>query len=170
MFFYIALFIVCVILAVAFVYVFRALEHVSRHDTHQVSVQSIRTRHANRPKERRLATTINDTPTPWGWDSATKPDQAAPIHPAAPSVNVQAPWGWRGNHNGVQANAGGKGGGGSFPNHYDHVAKPSKIVSPTVGWPYREEKFEFAGKSYKVARRMTPKPTDLSKTSKPWGW
>jgi len=143
MLFYIALFIVCVIIAVAFVYVFRALEHVSHHDASQVIVQSIRTRHEKRPKERKLATTINDTPTPWGWN---------------------------GKRHMNREHDGGRGDMGSFLNPHDQHANPANIASPTVGWPYRAEKFEFSGKSYKVMRKETPSPADLGKTTKPWGW
>jgi len=167
MLFYIALFIVCVIIAIAFVYVFRALEHVSE-DVYQVSVQSIRTRHKDRPKERRLATTVNQTQTPWGWNGAEKPDRAARTPPV--TTNVKAPWGWQGNHQPIQAHGVRKGFNGHSVIQPDKASSQAKIVSPTVGWPYREEKFDFAGKSYKVARRAAPKPTDLSKAGKPWGW
>lgn len=167
MLFYIALFIICVIIAAAFVYLFRALENVG-NDVHQVSVQSIRTRERKRPIERKLATTVNNTPTPWGWKGAAKPDNVVPLHPVAP--NVKAPWGWQGNHRPIHAHGSHRGVNGSSVNGHGDASSQAKTVSPTVGWPYREEKFELAGKSYKVARRMAPKPTDLSKTSKPWGW
>lgn len=167
MLFYIALFVACVIIAVAFLYVFRALEHVTE-DVYQVSVQSIRTRHRNRPKERNLAPTVNDTPTPWGWNGAEKPGHLVQAHPAAP--NVKAPWGWKGNHQPIHAHGVLKGVNGSSVTRHDNAPGQAKIVSPAIGWPYREEKFEFGGKSYKVARRAAPKPPDLSKTDKPWGW
>jgi len=167
MFFYIALFIVCVIIAVAFLYVFRALENVTE-DVYQVSVQSIRTRHKDRPKEIQLATTVNNTQTPWGWNGAEKPDHAARTHPVPP--NVKAPWGWHGNHQPIHAHGARKAFNGQSVNQTGDASRQAKIVSPTVGWPYREEKFDFAGKRYKVARRAAPKPTDLSKTDKPWGW
>jgi len=167
MLFYIALFIVCVIIAVAFLYVFRALENVGE-DVYQVSVQSIRTRYKDRPKERKLSTTVNNTKTPWGWNGAVKTDHAARTPPVVP--NVKAPWGWQGNHQPIHAHGARKGVNGHFVNQTDNASRQAKIVSPTVGWPYREEKFDFAGKSYKVARRVAPKPTDLSKTDKPWGW
>lgn len=166
MLFYIALFVTCIIVAGGFVYLFRALENVG-NDVHQVSVQSIRTRERKRPKERKLATTVNNTPTPWGWNGAEKSNNVVQLRPAAP--NVKAPWGWQGNHQPVKAH-GVHGGVNGSSARRDAAPGHAKIVSPTVGWPYREEKFEFAGKSYKVARRAAPKPTDLSKTSKPWGW
>ena len=167
MLFYIALFVACVIIAVAFLYVFRALENVTE-DVYQVSVQSIRTRHKKRPRERTLAATVNDTQTPWGWNGMEKPDQVTRTRPAA--SNVKAPWGWQGNRQPTQALGGNKGVNGSSINRHEIPSSQSKMVSPTVGWPYREEKFELAGKHYRVSRSSAPKPTDLSKTDKPWGW
>jgi len=167
MLFYIALFVVCVVIAVAFLYVFRALENVSE-DVYQVSVQSIRTRHKDRPKERKLATTVNKTQTPWGWNGTEKPDTAARKLPAAP--NVKAPWGWQGNQQPIKAHGVHSGVNGGTADRSNNAASHAKIVSPDVGWPYRQEKFDFAGRNYKVTHRLAPKPTDLSKTSKPWGW
>lgn len=167
MLFYIALFVICVVIAVAFLYVFRALENVTE-DVYQVSVQSIRTRHKDRPKQRKLATTVNNTQTPWGWEGTEKPAPVARTHPAAP--NVKAPWGWQGNQQPIKAHGIHRGIDGSSVNRHDSASSQAKTVNPTVGWPYREEKFDLAGKGYKVVRRVAPKPTDLSKTSKPWGW
>jgi hypothetical protein len=167
MLFYVSLFVACVIIAVAFLYVFRALENVTE-DVYQVSVQSIRTRHKERPRERTLATTVNDTPTPWGWNGVEKPDQVTRTRPAAP--NVKAPWGWQGNQQPIHTHGVPKSVDGGSRNPHDKPSSQANTVSPTVGWPYREEKFDFAGKRYRVARRSVPKPTDLSKTDKPWGW
>jgi len=46
----------------------------------------------------------------------------------------------------------------------------AKKPKPVTGWPYREEKFDFAGKSYKVSRKAKLKKTNLGNTSTPWGW
>lgn len=96
-------------------------------------------------KEPSLATTINDTPTPWGWP---------------------------GNNNEIRDHGPESNGTGldSYTNNLDAKQKEKKANKPSVGWPYREDRIEFAGKAYKVTRKVTPKKTNLKTTIKPWGW
>jgi len=164
---YIVLFIACVIIAVGFLFLYRSLGDIGKV-VYQAFLPSKNARHATPPKQKNLATTVNDTPTPWGWYGKAKAGKAARTQQATPSART--PWGWPGNHRGMHENVGDKGLNGGAINGHESVPKSEHIVNPDVGWPYREEKFKFAGKDYKVVRKATPKPTDLRKTSKPWGW
>jgi len=167
---YILFFLACVIIAVGFLFLYRSLSDIGKIVYSAFLPKGSRT---PKPKvkplpERNLATTVNDTPTPWGWS-----ERKATVKPARPVMTAtpaKTPWGWPGNHHAMREHGGINGAHNGSPEHRDHATKPGSIVSPDVGWPYREEKFEFGGKNYKVVRKTTPKPTDLSKTSKPWGW
>ena len=44
-----------------------------------------------------------------------------------------------------------------------------KEAKDQVGWPYREESFDFTGKDYKVVHKRKMKRTNAG-ASKPWGW
>jgi hypothetical protein len=172
MFFYISLFVACVIIALVILYLYNSVAGVGKliHRTLLPISKNNLTAHL---EDKKLATTINDTPTPWGWESHSTPENVAQTHPAAPSG--QRPWGWPGNHHATYDHrstngTGNASGSGIFHAHNGSASTPEATESPTVGWPYREEKFEFAGKAYKVTRKAKLKRTDLSTTSKPWGW
>ena len=161
MFFYLSLFIACVVTAVVFLYLYHALVDVGQA-VYRAFLPSAKKKFVSRPVRQSLATTINDTPTPWGWHDNVSPEAAARTRSVAPAGPV--PWGWRGGNyestgHGVSAGEAGAA----------HTAASEK-GSRSVGWPYREEKSELAGKSYKVSRRVTLKRTNLASTGKPWGW
>lgn len=167
MLFYIALFIICVIIAVGFLFLYRSLEDVGKV-IYRAFLPTGKAKRAPPPRQKNLTTTVNDTPTPWGWYSKAAAGKAARAQQATPSART--PWGWPGKHHGTREKGRGKDTNGGSSDGQANVPKPERIVNPNVGWPYREEKSELAGKEHKVAREVTPKPTDLSKTSKPWGW
>jgi hypothetical protein len=122
--------------------------------------------------EERLPLTINDTATPWGWGKHESPAQAARTGTVVKDKPV--PWGWPGSKQEIREH------------HPILQLSGNALVEPEVeveaevevdnipqsqiGWPYREEKFEFAGKAYKVVRKDAPERTDLGITGKPWGW
>jgi len=169
MLFYIGLFIACVVVSLGFLFLYRSLAELGRIIYHAF----LPTGRDNRtpPAEehaRNVTSTANETPAPWGWYGRTAARKAARKRPATPGPRT--PWGWPGSKRAVREHVGVHGIADGFLNRLDKVSKPERIVSPDVGWPYREEKFEFAGKDYKVLRKAAPKPTDLKKTGKPWGW
>jgi len=165
MFFYTSLFVASLIVALVVLWLYHALADVGKAVYRAIlpSSKDNPADHLNR--ESVLRTTINDTPTPWGWGEHAKPSQAARTSRIAPSESV--PWGWPGNDNKIREHG----------QQYDLNAgvaltepAPDKKKEPATGWPYREEKFDFAGKSYKVSRKATPKKTNLRNTGTPWGW
>lgn len=157
MFFYSALFVASVIAALVILWVYNAVIEAGKVVYRAILPSSKRKATEHLDKEQRLATTINDTPTPWGWESGATPAREAHTHPALPSKQI--PWGWQGNKSKTR----------------EHGSSNAKIRSretktPSVGWPYREEKLELGGKTYKVSRKVRPKRTNLATTGKPWGW
>lgn len=174
MFFYTSLFVASVIVALVVVWLFNAIMDVGKQ-VYRAMLPSSKDNLTSHVHDVPLNTTINDTPTPWGWKSHETPRNAAKTHAATPIPAKSTPWGWPGNEgevrkhgpehvmpNGSRTEADMWGLGGK--------AKSTEPAKLKVGWPYREEKFEFAGKSYKVSRKRKVRKTDLSKTGKPWGW
>lgn len=165
MFFYTSLFIASLIVALVILWLYHAIADVGKAVTRAIlpSSKGNASKHLEPAILRR--TTINDTPTPWGWGEHSKPSQAARTAGIAPSKSV--PWGWPGNDNEIREH------GRNYElNAGAALTEPTadKKTKPATGWPYREEKFDFAGKSYKVSRKVTPQKTNLGKTDTPWGW
>ena len=173
MFFYTALFIASVITAFVVLYLYNALKEVGTA-VYRAFLPSSKDNLARHIDDTPYHATINDTPTPWGWDEQAAPEKRVKAVPASP--NDDTPWGWKGNNHEIRER-GSKGavqnaasGRDAFLNKAasDRAAKASNKAA--VGWPYREEKFEFAGQAYKVTRKATPRRTNLGTTGKPWGW
>lgn len=165
MLFYVVLFVACVIVSVAFLYLFKALENVGK-DVYQAPVESIRARHARRAKEVELRKTVNTTPTPWGWNGAGKANRAVRTRRSASMARIP-----RGSTRvALTHNAAAKSGNSRFHHRRERTANHAQIVSADVGWPYRQEPFKLSGKDYRPVPMVKPEPADLSKTGKPWGW
>lgn len=173
MFFYTSLFIASVIVALIILYLYNALMEVGKA-VYRAILPSSKDNLTKHIDETRYNSTINDTPTPWGWQPHATPASAAKTVPAMPSDNT--PWGWKGNDNEIREHgpkSATKKVTRDAASGLDAFIKKNvneRGTKSAVGWPYREEKFEFAGKSYKVSRKATPKRTNLSTTGKPWGW
>jgi hypothetical protein len=172
MFFYASLFVATLILAAVVLWLYRAVVGAGQAVYQAILPSSKTTPTDHLAREAvRTRTTINDTPTPWGWGEHTKPSQAArtekrtPVH-AHMGKSDNVPWGWPGSNQKARDYKPGM--SHARRTGADPVAKPA--AKGKVGWPYREDKFEFAGKAYKVTRKSTPKKTNLSSTGKPWGW
>ena len=176
MFFYTALFVASVIAAIVILYLYNALKDVGTA-VYRSFLPSSKENLARRINDTPYHATINDTPTPWGWDGQTAAAEKNPLKTVVPaSPNDDTPWGWKGNDQGIREH-GRKGtvrnaasGRDAFLNKTtgERASKASK--QSAVGWPYREEKFELAGTAYKVTRKATPRKTNLKTASKPWGW
>lgn len=169
MFFYTSLFVASVIVALVIIWLYNSIVEAGKVVYHAF-LPSSKTNTTSHLDNKTVAPTVNDTPTPWGWRAGSKPATEARAHPARPAEN--APWGWRGNANKIRDRGPNGHGTGldSYLQKLDTRRKDRKEKRARVGWPYREEMFEFAGKAYKVTRRMTPKKTNLQTASKPWGW
>jgi len=165
MFFYTSLFVASLIVALIVLWLYHAIADVGKAVYRAILPSSKENPADHLARDTVLRTTINDTPTPWGWGDHDKPAQAARTARIAPSESV--PWGWPGNDNKIREHG----------QQYDLNAGvaltepvPGDKKKPATGWPYREEKFDFAGKSYKVSRKVTPEKTNLRNTGTPWGW
>jgi len=163
MLFYASLFVATLIVAAVVLWLYRALVGAGQA-VYQAILPSSRSGITDHLAKEARRTSINDTPTPWGWGDKAKPSQAARTAKIAKADTV--PWGWPGNHQKPGQHKAGA--AHARHNHEGPVAKPE--AKGQIGWPYREDKFEFAGKAYKVTRKATPKKTNLSTTGKPWGW
>jgi len=142
MFFYVSLFIACVIAALLVLYILNALADVGKA-VYKSILPSRKDHLTNSISNVRFNTKVNDTPTPWGWkggDHVTR-DQGT----KAATMNEA-------------------GGLDAFVNKHGNESR-------SVGWPYREEKNELTGKAYKVTRRTSSKKSGLQTTgNQPWGW
>lgn len=168
MFFYTSLFVASLIVALVILWLYNAVADVGKQ-VYRAILPSSKSNVTEHVQDIPLNTTINETPTPWGWKSHETPATVAKTRAAKPSKAT--PWGWPGNEKEIRDH----GPNGTWPDGSKTEAslagygeKPKSARK--VGWPYREEEFEFAGKAYKVSRKAKPKKTNLSKTGKPWGW
>ena len=90
------------------------------------------------------------------------------------------PWGWPGNKHNSERHAHLIGEEVSGAAHtlkdrvngfnHGHSDSAGDKHQTHVGWPYREEKFKFAGTDYKVSRKPKVKKMNMSGVEKPWGW
>ena len=164
MFFYTSLFVASLIVALIVLWLYHAIADVGKA-VYRAILPSSKDSPTAHLEHETVRATVNDTRTPWGWGGKAKPSQEARTAAIAPADS--APWGWPGNKNEIREH------GRNFDlNGGAALTEPvaqKKAQAPT-GWPYREEKFEFAGKAYKVTRKVAPKKTNLSTTGKPWGW
>jgi hypothetical protein len=167
MFFYTALIVASVIVALIILWLFNAIADAGKVVYSAILPSSKTNANQHLDKAVHVASTINSTRTPWGWKSGATPAREAHANPAKPSK--QAPWGWPGNENEIREH----GASAAYNAHLDDAnaqLRSKETEKPNVGWPYREEKFEMAGKTYKVSRKVRPKRTNLATTGKPWGW
>lgn len=173
MFFYTSIFVASVFMALIVLYLYRALVGAGKSVFGAILPSSKDNRTPTR-EESRYSTSINRTRTPWGWGSRSSLASAARPQPALPTRKT--PWGWkgngaeireRGNNNNQPENAPGF---DAFLKNNSSEFKSEAAQKSTVGWPYREEKSEIAGKAYKVKRQTTPNRTNLRTTGTPWGW
>jgi ribonuclease E len=51
-----------------------------------------------------------------------------------------------------------------------NAANKEKKEKSQVGWPYRDESFDFTANTYKVKRAKKLRKTHLKNMGKPWGW
>lgn len=166
MFFYISLFVASIIAAFVALYLFNLLVNAGKaiQKSWLPSAKGNPTRHVAGVRYGTAA----DTSTPWGWKGHSSPAGAARRHPAKPAV--KAPWGWQGNavrESGQSTKN--TSGLDAFIENSTHE-KPETAGNPTVGWPYREEKKESAGRAYKVTRKHAAQRSNIKDAKAPWGW
>ena len=158
MFFYTALFVASLIAAFIIIWLYRSIADAGKA-VYQAMLPSSKHTATSHLESEIVRTSVNDTPTPWGWKSHETPANLAKTHAALPTE--KSPWGWKGSQRGVNEHR---------PHNGHTASQPASRNNQSVGWPYRQEKSEFAGKAYKVSRTVRLKKTNLANTSKPWGW
>lgn len=181
MLFYVALAIACFITATVCLWLFRSMVEVGK-SAYRAFLPSGR----SQERQVRLAnlnSNLAATPAPWGWNGSSSRRSASVRTPVRKKVHStskeKVPWGWKGNQGlgksnldlisdgleGSAAVASVKSMLGRLDNHGNATASADK--SSTVGWPYREESFDFGGRNYKVKRQ---KRASSGGDAKPWGW
>ena len=158
MFFYTALFVASLIAAFIIIWLYRSIADAGKA-VYQAMLPSSRHAATSHLESLTVRTSVNETPTPWGWKSHETPTNLAKTHAALPTE--KSPWGWKGNPRGVSEHR---------PRNGQTASQPASRKNQNVGWPYREEKSEIGGKAYKVSRTVRLKKTNLANTNKPWGW
>ncbi len=143
MFFYVSLFIACVISAFLALYLYNALAGVGTAVYRAIlpgSKENI-TRHR---RDVRYNLKANGAQTPWGWKGSAHETRASSPRTAAAT--------------------GASGLDGLINKHSNETS--------SVGWPYREDKVELAGTAYKVKRTATvsKKSRPGTNSKQPWGW
>jgi len=141
MIFYTSLLIACLIAAFITLYIFKALEGVGR-SIYKAILPSANTNVAGHREKVSYRSTKNRAQTPWGWKGNAKKVRQDGSKPAS---------------------AIGASGLDAFINNHGKQ-------SEAVGWPYREEKTDLTGKSYKVSRKAVSANTNRGSKRKPWGW
>jgi len=168
MFFYSALFVASVVIAVVLLWVFQSLSSVGKA-VYQAFLPSSKgntgpTAHLD---SQRLTTTINDVPMPWGWKGGSNPSQVA--RATAASSGVPASWGWSGEKNAARDLRRKNSSRNAYP-ATSNAANKEKKEKSQVGSPYRDESFDFTANTYKVKRAKKLRKTHLKNMGKPWGW
>jgi len=171
MLFYASLFLFCVALSAVVVWFYRSLDKVGK-TIYRAFLPSSKGNIKKEPPE--PAATVNGARVPWGWNGTGAERGLAPAEAIpAPVRRTTIPWGWPGNRGKEKPQA-------------NRVTKPSKQPAAPeqanlgatvgqrrakVGWPYREESFEFAGRTYRVNKRAKVKgSTNAGGAKRPWGW
>lgn len=181
MLFYASLFIVSFVSACVLIWMFRSLKEVGT-DLYRAFLPS----HKGNVKVERtvnLRGRLESMPTPWGWHSSNRHVKTMPQIRREPAVSgPPAPWGWRGHEKNSSASKPGRLGNAYADKAYnsqlfERVRNTVGISNPSessknvrVGWPYREESFDFAGSSITYSSKPKTSKTHASKTAKPWGW
>ena len=166
---YTTLFIVCIIVAVVALVLYRVVSSSRSILSSKEPVSFISS--ASNPKKSKGFEPVPATPGYSGPNKRAAPASYAGLTPAAPTPNDNANWGWAEGGNQVRE---------QHPHHspsdpnakhcslydVDPVAPPKRDVS----WPHREDKLETGGTAYKVTRKVSKRAPDEEDSGKPWGW
>lgn len=161
---YATIFIASVIVASIAIFFYKTISNSSRSAYSSKERLAILDVKPNYQKDKVTAGGIPDYP--YGDNHAT-PRHMAKTHPALPTEKVD--WGW--NESGKQAGHARGSANSSHCSLYDLKPESSRVNrNQKVGWPYREEKSEVAGKVYKVTRKVARQDSKPDGLHKPWGW
>jgi hypothetical protein len=177
MLFYVSLFLFCFALSVVMVWLFRSLNAVGKA-VYRALLPSSKSNRPSRVEEEVGPATLNETRVPWGWKGSPVeyvPTEEAIAEPVTRSAPI--PWGWPGNSGNREPGSRGKRQWGKrYRRHKTLVPVQPAPDEETeqqaqVGWPYRDEAFEFAGRMYRVKHAYIPlRGPRLGGVVRPWGW
>jgi hypothetical protein len=179
MFFYTSLFVASFIVAFIALWLYKSLVDIGK-SFYQAILPSSKNDITAHVEESNSPVTVNEAKTPWGWGGHATPATEARIQAAVPDKSASnVPWGWPGSKHKVRTYQ--VKGGIPIRAGKDAQAVAWSVADKTspgaarkraqkIGWPYREDQFEFAGDTYKVTQKAKPRKTNLKKTAKPWGW
>lgn len=166
---YTTLFIVCMVVAVVALVIYRVVTSSRSILSSKEPVSMISsTASAKRNLD---VQPVGAAPAYSGPNRRAAPASYAGLTPATPTGGESVEWGWKGNGNQVRE---------QHPHHstadpnarhcslYD--VNPAAPVKKTHSWPHREDKFETGGTAYKVTRRVSKKAPVEEDSGKPWGW
>ena len=179
MFFYTSIFIASFIVAMVILWIYKSLANVGKQ-LYRALLPSAKDDPSSKLEPKILPTTINETRTPWGWDSLSKSSNhrlkgldALAVTPML--NNIPTPWGWPGNYRKIRKHQPADpilNGSGLIPilNIDEPIPELNEGSTSNVGWPYRKEQFEFLGTQYILSREVKLDKTNLEAMVKPWGW
>jgi hypothetical protein len=178
MLFYASLFLFCVVVASIVVWLYRSVEDVAKQAYRAFlpsSKQNQMRRKTRKRQQVHLNPALESAASPWGWGNEGGPRRAVPVKRAVPAKPDTTPWGWegsgaKGRRQSTRLSEEVTGVTRAMRERLEGRANHKPEDKPVVGWPYREEKFEFSGKEYKVTRKPKAKISKKSTVSKPWGW
>lgn len=179
MLYYITLFLVIVLVSISSVWVCRAIIGIGRAariailpDSKKISTK-VKAKSKARKKVRAKVKGNTkpaggfDIPTPWGWR-----DEAHSVHSEHTQSVIMKPGSdrklWTGQA-AVNETYAGYSQSSKHAHASDYTKPTQKTPKPQVGWPYREDKMAFAGKAYKVNRKVTDDAAVIA-DGKPWVW
>ena len=160
MFFYTALLIASLVAALVILWVYRTIQY-NAGSVYKTVIPVTEIGSTSQLKAKTAPVTSSGSSSPWGWNGHETPANAAKTHAALPTEKPQ--WEWSGSRNEINDRE-------SHNGPYDNLSKPAITRKAGAGWPHREEKQEFAGKAYKVTRKVPERTSGTNTTSKPWGW
>lgn len=184
MLFYIILAISCIIVAAVVVRFSRSVAEIGKAAFHVILPSS--KGNIREPKLAELNSNLSESVTPWGWANSGELRHAVSRGERISRRSVQkksaekVPWGWPGSESlqrsnrdavteGIEKSALVASVKSMLNRHGNRSTKTADDGRSKVGWPYREESFEFSGRKYKLTRK--PRKTLSRKgASKPWGW
>lgn len=156
MVFYSLLLVASVIVALIVLYLYHQLADVGQA-VYRALLPSAKNNSTPYIRKRRVRATVNEAATPWGWQGSDHK-----IRENGPRRTGQSAARKTDQNTALGLDA--------FLSKHENGSKSDTGSQGRVGWPYREEEFGSAGKTYKVTRKTRPARTNLKTTGKPWGW
>lgn len=170
MLFYVALAIACIVAATVCLWLYRSMVEVGKTAYRTILPSGGNRRFESRRQKTfvRLNSTVAQTRSPWGWSKHNAPSRSRAG--TGGRSGEQVPWGWPGSSGLKRSNLDLIGRGLETSAAVDSVRSVTGSGNKDrnkVGWPYREERFEFKGRSRRTAAR---EQAVTGGKSKPWGW